>query len=92
MVDLTSEAAKVLKETLEETGLSPQKALRLSFQDSLWTLDVDTPRERDRVIRYQDAAVIIIAPSVEAAAGSAIIDLQDKAGSIDLVLRRRISG
>jgi hypothetical protein len=90
---LVSELAKAaLRESLDQSGMTRDQALRLTGSGGSFTLEVDQPTEDDRIIRYKDSPVIIVDQKTAEEVGDAIIDIQDSAQGPALIFQRISSG
>lgn len=76
MIEVSDQAAQVLFEALKESGVGPDRGLRLKIDEGGYTLDLDTPKEEDRVIRHSDTTLLLIDPRVERVLGDAVIDVE----------------
>ncbi|MBN1191533.1 MAG: hypothetical protein JXA46_17385 [Dehalococcoidales bacterium] len=57
-------------------------------ENSGFTLQTDTPRSSDRVIRYRDKIILVVDKTLEVSIGDARIDLEETAEGNNLVIRR----
>ena len=89
MITVSEQAAKMLFQALRESLTSPGKALRLRMRDENYTLDLDTPKEDDRVLRYSDSILLLVAPDVEKTLGDALIDVEQGPGEPRLAIRQQ---
>jgi len=87
VIEISETALNVLSEGLQASGIKSHEGLRLNEKDDQLILDLDTPKQGDRIICSQDRQVLFIAPEVEANLGNAIIDIENTTGGLDIVLR-----
>jgi hypothetical protein len=86
---LVSDLAKAaLWESLQESGVEPGQGLRLNATQGAFTLDLDYPKEEDRVIEHRDSTVIIVDRETEDLIGDAIIDINEGENGSELVFRK----
>jgi hypothetical protein len=77
MVNVSERAAAVLFETLQASGAGSEQGMKLVPTEGGIRLQVSEPDEADRVIRYNEAVVLIVPEEVDEALGDALIDVQD---------------
>ncbi len=90
MIQVSEMAAIALLESLQASGVEPDKGLRLKKEDSKLTLKVDTPDNNDRVIWHSKCAVLIVDRDTEEKIGDALVDVDEKPEDARLVLRRHV--
>lgn len=88
MLNVSNKAAQVLREALQESGVRPETGLRLALSGTNWILQLDTPDEEDRVIRFDGSVVLIIGPVIDWVVQDGLIDIVSDDLGFDLVLRR----
>jgi hypothetical protein len=76
MIGLSELAATVLVESLQASGIGREKGLRLKPKGKRYTLQLDTPGNNDRIIRYKGAIALIVDKNVEINVGNATIDIE----------------
>lgn len=92
MIEVSELAAMVLLESLQASGIDPDKGLRLEQEDGQFILRIDTPEENDLVIWHDKAIVLIVNRDLEREIGDALIDVEESAEGPDLTIRRRWRG
>jgi len=92
MIEVSELAAMALLETLEASGIDPDKGLRLKQENDQFTLQIDRPVDSDRIIWHEKAIVLIVDRDVEREIGDALIDVEDGDEGPDLTIRRRWQG
>ena len=88
MISVSRLAASVLFETLKESGVQTGQSLRLVKIEKGFTLELDIPKETDRVVRYEGDVVLIVERDLENEIGDARIDVEENAHGRNLVMRR----
>jgi hypothetical protein len=88
MIGLSELAARALVESLEASGVEPEKGLRLKPKGKRYALQLDIPGENDRVIRHKGAIALIVDKDVEAKVGDATIDIEEGSKEPYLALLR----
>jgi Fe-S cluster assembly iron-binding protein IscA len=89
MMILVSELAKkVLRESLEASGVPQHWGLRLKVKQDQLLLETDHPAEEDLVIEDEGTTVVIVGPEVHDEIGDATIDVADNGAGPALVLHR----
>ena len=76
MIELSQIAADVLLESLQRSDVSPDRGLRIRQEHDNVMLDLDSPQEKDRVIKHNGAVVLIVDQDTEAEIGDARIDVE----------------
>ncbi len=89
MIGLSDLAAMALIESLEASGVGPEKGLRLKAKGRQLTLKLDSPGNNDRVIWHNGAIALIVDKDFEAKIGDAIIDVEDDPDERYLAIRRQ---
>jgi Fe-S cluster assembly iron-binding protein IscA len=88
MIMVSDQAAEVLLESLQQSGIAPEEGLRLKAIDNGCELALDSPTEGDRVIERDGSTLIIVQEELDAAIGEAVIDVQDTPNGLELTLRK----
>ena len=88
MIQVSDLAKSALWESLQQSGVDPEQGLRLTASHGAFTLDLDYPTEKDRVIEHRDSTVIIIDRETEDLVGDAIIDIHEGENGSELVFRK----
>lgn len=88
MIQVSDLAKLALWESLEESGVAPEQGLRLIATHGAFTLDLDYPTDKDRVIQHRDSTVIIVDRETEDLVGDAIIDINEGENGSELVFRK----
>jgi len=88
MIEVSQTAATALRESLQFSGIEPNKGLRLTQDAENLLLEVDSPRESDRVVWFKKAPILIINRELEHSIGEGLIDVEEGIAVNHLVLRR----
>jgi hypothetical protein len=88
MISVSRLAASVLFETLKESRMETGQGLRLIKIEKGFTLELDTPMQSDRVVRYEGDIVLIVDEDLEKEMGDARIDVEENSHGRGLVMRR----
>ena len=76
MIEISETVINVLSKSLQASGIEKDKCLRLKEKENRLTLELDVPKDEDRVILQGDRIVVIIDPGFEASVGDASIDVE----------------
>ncbi len=88
MIKVSDQAAEVLLESLQQSGIAPEEGLRLKAINQGYELALDSPTEGDRVIERDGSTLIIVQEELDAEIGEAVIDVQDTPTGLELTLRK----
>lgn len=91
MVEVSELAGTALVQSLRASGVDPDKGFRLRKQEDRFALNIDSPAENDRVIRHQDAIVLIVDQDTEEELGDILIDVEERPDGPQLVMRSKPS-
>lgn len=87
MIEISETVINVLSKSLQASGIEKDKCLRLKEKENRLTLELDVPKEEDRVILQGDRSVIIIDPGFEAGVGDASIDVEYTEDGPKIIMR-----
>jgi hypothetical protein len=87
MIMVSDQAKAVLWESLQQSGIPPDRGLRLQPSDDGFVLEVDRPTEDDRVIRHRDVPVLIIDGDLDENIDELLIDIGEGPQGPQLTLR-----
>jgi hypothetical protein len=87
MITISHQAIATLWETLQESGIPDDRALRLQSNPEGFRLEIDMPSEDDRVIRHRDTPVLIIDGAKEDEFDDMLIDVTDGIEGRQLTIR-----
>lgn len=91
MIEVSELAAYALVQSLEASGMEPEKGFRLTKQEDIYSLEIDTPGPEDVVIRHEGAIALIVDQETEAEVGDVLIDVEDKPEGPQLMMRGKAS-
>ena len=89
MIEITQQAGSVLLQSLQASGAGADNALRLVDQGERFALQLDSPTPSDRVLKHEDAVVLIMDQDVEAKVGDAVIDVTESPEGNQIVIREK---
>jgi hypothetical protein len=89
MIGVSELAAMVMVESLEASGIGPEKGLRLNKDGEELSLKIDSPGSNDRVVWHNGAIALIVDKDLEAVMGDAYIDVEDDPEEPYLAIRQR---
>ncbi|MFO7773741.1 MAG: hypothetical protein R6U93_02245 [Dehalococcoidia bacterium] len=89
MIEVSELAANALVQSLEASGVEPEKGFRLTKQENRFALEIDSPAEADRVIRHEGAIALIVDQVTEEEVGDALIDVEDRPDGPQLMMRSK---
>ncbi len=89
MIEVSELAANALVQSLEASGVEPDKGFRLTKQEDRFALEIDSPAEEDRVIRHEGAIALIVDQNTEEEVGDALIDVEDRPDGPQLMMRSK---
>jgi len=91
MIEVSELAAYALVQSLEASGVEPEKGFRLTKQEDMYSLEIDAPGAEDVVIRHEGAIALIVDQETEAEVGDVLIDVEDKPEGPQLMMRGKTS-
>lgn len=77
MITVSEQAKSALWSSLQQSGIPADRGLRLQPGDEGFTLEIDEPTEEDRVIRHNEAPVLIIEGGLDDQIDDLVIDITD---------------
>lgn len=87
MIEVSHLAANVLVQSLEASGVKPDKGFRLTRKEDRFALEIDSPAEDDRVINHRGAIALMVDQSTEEEVGDVLIDVEERADGPQLMMR-----
>jgi hypothetical protein len=87
MITVSEQAKEVLWSSLQQSGIPTDQGLRLQPGPEGFTLELDKPNEEDRVIRHQEAPVLIIDGGLDEQVEDLIIDITESPQGPQLTIR-----
>lgn len=77
MINVTTDAAAVLGQSLATTEADESQALRLEKSQDGLALTLDQEREGDQVVRHEERTVLVVDQSISDSLDGATIDVTD---------------
>ena len=90
MIQVSEIAAMAILETLQASGVGPDKGLRLKREGVGLSLRIDAPKNNDNVIWHNRSIVLIVDHDTEKKVGDALVDVEEGPEEARLVLRHKI--
>ena len=87
MIEVSELAASALVQSLQMSGVEPSKGFRLTKQEDIFELEIDSPAEDDRVIRHEGAIALMVDQGTEEDVGDVLIDVEDRPNGPQLMMR-----
>ncbi|MFU8796639.1 MAG: hypothetical protein ACNA7X_05025 [Dehalococcoidia bacterium] len=91
MIEVSELAAYALVQSLEASGVEPEKGFRLTKQEDMYALEIDTPGDDDLVIRHEGAIALIVDEKTGDEVGDVLIDVEDRPEGPQLMMRGKPS-
>lgn len=91
MIEVSELAGYALVQSLEASGVEPEKGFRLTKQELVFALKIDTPGPDDLVIRHEGAIALIVDQDTEGKVGDVLIDVEDRPEGPELMMRGKPS-
>ena len=91
MIEVSELAANALVQSLEASGVEPEKGFRLMKQEDRFALEIDSPAVDDTVIRHEGAIALIVDQDTESQVGDVLIDVEDRPEGPQLMMRSKPS-
>jgi len=89
MIEVSNLAANALAQSLEASGAEPEKGFRLTKKEDRFALEIDSPAEDDRVIKYGGTIALMVDQSTEEEVGDVLIDVEATSDGPQLMMRSR---
>jgi hypothetical protein len=91
MIEVSELAANALVQSLNVSGVSPDKGFRLTKKEDRFALEIDSPAEDDRVIKHEGAIALMVDQGTEEEVGDVLIDVEERADGPQLMMRSKPS-
>jgi hypothetical protein len=91
MIEVSELAATAMVQSLCASNVPSGQGFRLRKREDKFSLEIDSPTENDRVIRHEEAIVLIVDPGVEDEVGDVVIDVQEMPDGHQLMMHSRSS-
>ena len=89
MIEVSELAATAMVQSLRASNVPSDRGFRLREREDKFSLEIDSPTENDRVIRHEEAIVLIVDPDVEDKVGDVVIDVEEMPDGPQLMMRSR---
>jgi hypothetical protein len=89
MIEVSNLAANALVQSLEASGVEPEKGFRLTKKEDMFTLEIDSPAENDRVIRHEGSIALMVDQGIEEEVGDVLIDVEERPDGPQLMMRSK---
>ncbi|MEA1872354.1 MAG: hypothetical protein U9M91_03070 [Chloroflexota bacterium] len=89
MIEVSELAANALVQSLNVSGVSPDKGFRLTKKEDRFALEIDSPGEEDRVIKHEGAIALMVDQGIEEEVGDVLIDVEERPDGPQLMMRSK---
>lgn len=89
MIEVSELAANALAQSLQMSGIEPEKGFRLTRQEDRFALEIDSPAQEDRVIEHEGTVVLMVDQDTEEEVGDVLIDVEDRPDGPQLMMRSK---
>lgn len=89
MIEVSELAANALAQSLQMSGVEPEKGFRLTKQEDIFALEIDSPAGEDRVIEHEGTIVLMVDQDTEHEVGDVLIDVEDRPDGPQLMMRSK---
>lgn len=89
MIEVSELAANALAQSLQMSGVEPEKGFRLTKQEDIFALEIDSPAGEDRVIQHEGTIVLMVDQDTEHEVGDVLIDVEDRPDGPQLMMRSK---
>jgi hypothetical protein len=89
MIEVSDLAANALVQSLNASGVSPDKGFRLTKKEDRFALEIDSPAEEDRVIKHEGAIALMVDQGIEEEVGDVLIDVEERPEGPQLMMRSK---
>jgi hypothetical protein len=90
VIQVSEIAAMAILETLQASGVGPDKGLRLKQEDIGLSLRIDAPKDNDNVTWHNKSVILIVDRDTEKNIGDALVDVDESSEEARLVLRHKM--
>ncbi len=91
MIEVSELAGTAMVQSLRASNVPSDQGFRLRKGEDKFSLEIDSPAENDRVIRQEEAIVLIVDPGVEGEVGDVVIDVEERTDGPQLMMRSKPS-
>jgi hypothetical protein len=89
MIEVSDLAANALVQSLEASGIEPEKGFRLIKREDRFALEIDSPAEEDRVIKHEGSIALLVDQEIEEEVGDVLIDVEERPDGPQLMMRSK---
>lgn len=89
MIEVSELAANALAQSLQMSGVEPEKGFRLTKQEDIFALEIDSPAGEDRVIQHEGTIVLMVDQDTEHEVGDVLVDVEDRPDGPQLMMRSK---
>jgi hypothetical protein len=89
MIEVSDLAANALVQSLEASGVEPEKGFRLTKKEDRFALEIDSPADEDRVIKHEGTIALIVDQRIEEEVGDVLIDVEERPDGPQLMMRSK---
>jgi len=89
VIEVSELAANALAQSLQMSGVEPEKGFRLTKQEDIFALEIDSPAGEDRVIQHEGTIVLMVDQDTEHEVGDVLIDVEDRPDGPQLMMRSK---
>jgi len=89
MIEVSELAANALAQSLQMSGVEPEKGFRLTRQEDKFALEIDSPAQEDKVIEHEGTIVLMVDQDTEEEVGDVLIDVEDRPDGPQLMMRSK---
>ncbi|MBE0431303.1 MAG: hypothetical protein IBX67_05710 [Dehalococcoidia bacterium] len=89
MIEVSELAANALAQSLQMSGVEPEKGFRLTRQEDKFALEIDSPAQEDKVIEHEGTIVLMVDQDTEQEVGDVLIDVEDRPDGPQLMMRSK---
>lgn len=89
MVEITDLAALVLKQTIDESGITEDKCLRLVKTEEGHAIDVDEAKEDDTILKKDERNILLIDKDLDQSLTESTINIENVEGQPTLVIKKK---
>ena len=89
MIEVSDLAANAPVQSLELSGVEPEKEFRLTKKEDSFALEIDSPAEEDRVIKHGGAIALMVDQAIEEEVGDVLIDVEERPDGPQLMMRSK---
>jgi transcription elongation GreA/GreB family factor len=89
VIEVSELAANALAQSLRMSGVEPERAFRLTKQEDVFALAIDSPAQEDRVVEHDGTVVLMVDQDTEEEVGEVLIDVENRPNGPQLLMRSK---